>query len=372
MKKILMGSTALVAATAVTSGAVEAGETSLDISGYNYASYGLVSRDGANDIANGNDLYTNGEIHFNASTTLDSGLTISYKVEMETEVGNNNGTIDENVLTLSDSWGTVNIGGDELPTTKMHVTGAMYTGWHGINTNTITPYVGFSTSYGVTSEFHAAFMNTYGTFGHNDSDQVSYYSPRFSGLQIGVGYAPDNKQNDGQVASQAISDTVSVALNYSTEMSGVGIAASAGYITHGDAGVGAAGNDDAELYNFGLQLSTGGFTAGVSYATADGDDGPTGSITNGTVESETITAGLKYSSGPYTVGVAYVTGEAEGTTANTADDEGDRAMVSLAYSLGGGATWDAHVLWSDMEGEDTGDADDVEAVGFITGIAVSF
>jgi outer membrane protein OmpU len=368
MKKILMGSTALVAATAVTSGAVEAGETSMDISGYNYAAYGMFSRDGANDVANGNDLYTNGEIHFKGSATLDSGLAISYTVQYETEVGG--AAIDENYLTFSDSWGSVWVGGKDLPNKQMHVTGAMYTGWMGINTNTITPFVGFSTSYGVTDEFHTAFMNTYGVWGHNDTDHVAYYSPRVSGLQVGIGYAPDNKQNDGAVASQTFSDTVSVGVNFSSDMGGVGVDASAGYVVHGDNGTANVGDDDG-LWNFGVQLSSGGFTGGVSYAFTDSTSNSLYSG-GGIAESETITAGLKYGTGPYTVGIAYVHGEAEGTTANTGDDEGDRLSLSLAYSLGGGATWDAHAIWSDIEGEDTGDADDVEAIGFITGIGVSF
>eukprot|EP00747_Dinoflagellata_sp_TGD_P060578 gnl/TRDRNA2_/TRDRNA2_152099_c0_seq2.p2 gnl/TRDRNA2_/TRDRNA2_152099_c0~~gnl/TRDRNA2_/TRDRNA2_152099_c0_seq2.p2 ORF type:complete len:250 (-),score=49.53 gnl/TRDRNA2_/TRDRNA2_152099_c0_seq2:19-768(-) len=237
MKKILMGTTALVAATAVTSGAVEAGETSMDISGYNYTSYGVFDNDAPSDQTNGNDLYQNGEVHFNASTTLDSGLTISYQIQYETEVGGV--SVDENFITLSDSWGSIIAGGENLPNYKTHVTGAMYTGWHGINTNTITNFVGVSTEYGITSEFHSAFMNTYGLFGHDDTDNVSYYTPRISGLQFGIGYAPDNIQNDGRngdATAHGIEDTISAGLNFTSDMSGVGVSASAGYIRHGDGG----------------------------------------------------------------------------------------------------------------------------------------
>jgi len=362
MKKILMGTTALVAATAVTSGAVEAGETSLDISGYNYTSYGAMSLDGASSGTGGNDLYTNSEVHFNASTTLDSGLNIAFQVQYEAGAGNT--SVDENFLTLSDSWGSVIAGAENLPNYKMHVSGAKYTGWHGINTNTLSSFVGFSGSYGVTSEFHSAFMSTYGLFNSSDNAQVSYYSPRISGLQIGIGYAPDNNVGNGPTNTNA--DIYSAGINYSGDLGGAGVNASAGYIMNADD----RGDDDEDLWNFGLDVSTGGFTVGVSYATTDSQS--VFDSNSNVYESETYTAGVQYSTGPYTVGLAYVHGEAEGTTANTSEDEGDRVMASIAYSLGGGATWDAHLLWSDMTGEVAGNGDDVEAVGVITGIAVNF
>lgn len=356
MKKILLGTTALVAATAVSAGVAKA---DMSVTGWNTFGIGfgnVEAGSGGADPAEGDiDLYENGEIYFNGSTELDNGMTVSWDVQMETENANGN-FIDENYFTVGGDFGTVIIGQENLPNYKMHYSGGMWVGNAGLSSNS---YTQFSGSPGGLSYFHSGFMNDTAPVG-NDADMVSYYTPRMSGFQLGIGYQPDSNQNDGGRTSadnlaNTFEDTLSLGANYTTDMDGTSIAASLGYTV---SDVQAAGNASSavEYENFqaGLNVGFGGLTLGLSYASVTDDDR---AFTAGDVD--TIFVGATYATGPHTIGLSYVTSEAEETLANTADTEGQAVMLAHDYSLGGGVSLTSSVTWLDVddEGANTLDAD---------------
>ena len=360
MKKILLSTTAIVAATAVSAGVAQAGETVFDISGSNTFAVGVADLDYAATTGERFDIYENGEIIFRASTTTDAGLTVGWRVDYETEQSNGN-FVDENFFTISDDWGSVTIGATNLPNNKMHYTGGMWVGNHGLSSHGWGQWTGTP----AVSEFSGAFLNDNGVFSASDPDSISYYTPRMSGVQLGVGYAPDINANDGNGDNSALEDTVSVGINYVADHGDVGVAVSGGYITHG--GGTSVGTGDVDMFHGGINLSTGGLTFGLSFADSSDDVGATPGG-----EGWTAMAGVTYATGPYTLGLSYATSEVEETRNDGRDTEGQEVVVMVDYALGGGVDVDAALLYRDIQGEDVGNGDDQEGWLFKTGINVGF
>ncbi len=364
MKKILLGTTALVAATAVTAGAAKA---DMSVTGWNTFGIGIGNVEaggtGGTDPSAGNlDIYENGEIYFHGGTELDNGMSVSWDVQLETENGNGN-FIDENYFTIGGDFGTVIIGQENLPNYKMHYSGGFWVGNAGLSSNS---YTQFSGSPGGMSYFHSGFMNDTAPVG-NDSDMMSYYSPRMSGFQIGVGYMPDSDQNDAGITDATASantfeNTVSVGANYTTDMDGTSIAASLGFTTSDVNGTGANTATDSEVETFqaGLNVGFGGLTLGVSYMQQTDDN----NVRTGG-DTENILAGVKYAAGPHTIGLSGIWSEAEETVADTDDTEGTAYQLAHDYSLGGGVSLTSSVTYLDIDDEVGGTSDADGFVGIV-------
>jgi len=351
MKKILLGTTAIVAATVISAGTAKAEMT---ISGWNTFGIGAgnVQADTGTSSADGSiDIYENGEIYFNGATTLDSGMTLQWDVQLETENANVN-FIDENYFTIADDWGTVIIGQENLPNYKMHYSGGMWVGNAGLSSTHMTQ---FSGSPGGISYFHYGFMNDTGPIG-NDSDMMSYYSPRAGGVQVGVGWQPDSGTSDGQNTGAAtFEDTVSIGLNYTMDMDGTSVAVSGGY-TNSDMNVAGVNSDvEIEQWQIGTQIGMGPVTVGLSYYTMDDDNNARAGDTT------TYMAGINYAAGPSTFGVSYSNSEAKDTTAIAGDTEGQAAMIAHDLALGGGVSLTSALVWLDIEDEGT----NVDSDGFV-------
>lgn len=351
MKKVLLGTTALVAATAMTAGAAKA---EISISGWNTFGIGVgtVEADSGTSSATGDiDIYENGEIYFNGSTTLDSGMTLSWDVQLETENGNGN-FIDENYFTISDDWGSVIIGQENLPNYKMHYSGGMWVGNAGLSSN---HYTQFSGSPGGISYFHYGFMNDTGPIG-NDSDQISYYSPRVGGFQLGVGWMPDSDQNDGgRDGTETFEDALSVGANFTTDMDGTSIAVSGGY-SQADVNVaGVAGDVEIEQLQLGVQVGFGGITLGASYYEMDDSNNARAGDTT------TYMLGATYATGAHTVGLSYASSEAKDTTAIAGDTEGTAILLAHDMAMGGGVSLTTGVVYLEVDDEGT----NVDSDGFV-------
>ena len=116
-KKLLLGTTALVAAGFVTAGTAQAEDPiSAGVNGYYRAAMGMISQDdqdgeladNAQSIALGQDT----EISVNGSTTLNNGITAGFNVQIE---GNNGGvTADEKHIFFRGSFGQIRVGATEV------------------------------------------------------------------------------------------------------------------------------------------------------------------------------------------------------------------------------------------------------------------
>ena len=375
MKKILLGSTAIVAAgmIASTPSAIAAEKMKLSVGGYMEQWVGFTSQDdGVAQDYSGFSTVSDGEIHFKGKTKLDNGISIGVNVQLEAQQGGDQ--IDEQYMTVSGGFGQIIIGDENSALYKMHYAPNDF--GIGINSGDVTAWneplsdaEGDSISKG--SSFRAPFGGTYiEPDAINDAAKISYFTPRVSGFQLGVSYAPDGAQdNNGQPNRDTVnSDYIMVGANFVQKMGGMSVGISGGYGTVTDA---AAGGDEPEATSFGIKMGMGGVSAGVSYANFSD---------SGSKDAEGINAGVAYSSGPMGVSVAYYHGEKDGSgtvAAGTLDGQAevDAFHLSAKYAMGPGVTLAGtlgHSTYSSDDVDIDNSVDESEATYFVMGLKVGF
>src|SRR5262249_54042057 len=117
MKKLILGSTALVGVASLSGIAQASDGIKLDVGGFFQTVYQGVFDDRSNDALpfghhrNYDHFIHNAEIHFKGETTLDNGLTVGARVELEGE--NAGDQIDKSFVYWSGGFGKVQIGSQD-------------------------------------------------------------------------------------------------------------------------------------------------------------------------------------------------------------------------------------------------------------------
>jgi len=374
MKKILLGSTAIVAAgmIAAVPSADAASKMKLGVGGYMEQWFGFTSGDdGVAQDYSGFSTVSDGEIHFKGKTKLDNGITIGVNVQLEAQQGGDQ--IDEQYMTVSGGFGQIIIGDENSAMYKMHYAPSDY----GIGTNSgdvtswnkpVSDAEGDSIAMG--GHYRAPFGATYiEPDAINDAAKISYFTPRVSGFQLGVSYAPDAAQdNNGLPNRDAVnSDYIMVGANFVQKMGGMSVGISGGYGTVTDA---AAGGTEPEATSFGIKMGMGGVSAGVSYANFSD---------HGNADAEGINAGVAYSSGPMGVSVNYYHGEKDGNngSAATLDGQAERDVIHLSakYAMGPGVTLAGtlgHAVYSSDDADIDNSVDESASTYVVMGLKVGF
>ena len=376
MKKVLLGTTAIVAAGIIASApsAIAAEKIKLGVGGYMEQWIGYTNNDDAalQDFS-GFDVKSDAEVNFKGSTTLDNGISIGVNVQLEAN-SNAGDQIDESYMIIKGGFGEINIGSENSAMYKMNYAPSEFgiginsgdqTGWLSTTSNT----GGSSISEG--GYFRAPFGSTYiEPLRANDSEKITYYTPRIEGFQLGLSYSPDTAQDSNGQPNRdtANTDLMMAGLNFNRTFGSTSFKASLGYGTVLD-GI-AGSNTEASAFNAGIGLGFGGFGMGIGYASYDDSGANDGSGLN---------AGVNYSSGPWGVSLSYFHGEKDG--ASTAgvlggDGEQDTFQLSGKYALGPGVTAAASLAHSKFTSDDTllvgTDSAQVEATYVVVGMKVSF
>jgi len=363
MKKVLFGSTALLAAAAFAAPA-SAQEIELSIGGKQEMFFGVGDVDDNPGETWGNTgMATDTELYFTGQTTLDNGITVQAIIQLEAE-DNNDRNADEQAIILSGGFGALQIG-----QRQGYVGQLQYT----------TPDVGvFDWDEYDDSWAEIDFVDGYYT---DDDLSVSYVTPSFFGFSLAGTYAPDSSDNDDSQfedwnnTGSDYKDMFAVGGAYDNEFSGVGIHLDASYnyqfgtysstttqtanLVTGAVTSTTTNTDtpDRALIRGGAAVSYMGFEVGGHYAVwdVDGDDN----------DQEAFGAGAKYENGPYGVAFNYRHGWNDAT-----DQEQDAFMLSSNYILGPGINVGAALLYADEERP--GAANDRETIAGIVGIGLGF
>jgi hypothetical protein len=374
MKKILLGSTAIVAAGMIASvpSADAASKMKLGVGGYMEQWFGFTSGDdGIGQDYSGFSTVSDGEIHFKGSTTLDNGLKIGVNVQLEAQQGGDQ--IDEQYMTVSGEFGQIIIGDENSAMYKMHYAPSDF----GIGMNSgdntawnkpVSDAEGDSINMG--SHYRSPFGATYiEPDAVNDSAKISYFTPRKMGFQLGVSYAPDANQDSNGLPNRdaANTDYIMVGLNFKQKMGAMSVGISGGYGTVTDAAV---GSDEPEATSFGIKLGMGGASAGVSYANFSD---------SGSKNAEGINAGVAYSQGKMGLSLAYYHGEKDGNngSATTLDGQAERDVIHLSgkYALGPGVTLAGtlgHAVYSSDDADIDNSVNESASTYVVMGLKVGF
>ena len=196
MKKLLLGSTALVVGGAIAAPAMAADPIKMGVGGY-YTFYALAGNvdttyaySGQIQTYKGLAFTQEGEIHFIGQTKLDNGTSVGLTVELEAwnpSSATANAQIDEAFLYAFGDWGRVELGSRDAATYRMYYgTPSALIGWGAIQHN----HNWVNTQVLANNKAYARTMATTNTPQWQDVNRINYFTPRFQGLQIGVGYAP--------------------------------------------------------------------------------------------------------------------------------------------------------------------------------------
>ena len=366
MKKQLLTTTALVAAGLITASGT-ANAVKLGISGYQEAIVGVVDNDNTVRKGTGYDVHHDGEVHFKSSTTLDNGLKIRLRAELE--LATQRDTIDEAYIDVSGKWGAIRMGAEDNAASLM-VT-PTFGAW---STN-----VGQNTHFDVTdwviipSGFKLDLTHRL-ELGEGDSEKITYFTPRIAGLQFGISYMPSGEEDKNSSNAPVNVDLLhgwAAATNYRGKFGGVGLGLAAGYASGKQPG-GETGPDfegDPKGWALSGAVAVAGVKVAAGYMARRSVNG-TGTGANDAGES--LSFGAKYDFGMNHISAGYAGGWADGTKANTKDDEADRVMISYRRDLAKGIQYRLNLIYADFVGEDAGKDDDNEGLAVTTGVRVAF
>ena len=387
MRKHLPRSTALLGAgmaaglSAVPASAADG--MKLSVGGFFRTAY-MVVFDDDDEGEPGNETNTDGffsdaEIHFTGSTVLDNGLEVGARVELEGETADDQ--IDEAWIYFSGGLGEFRVGSidDALGTLCVFAPGGTY------NFSAFSP-----NQWGANSLTSNSIC--FGVDDVGDSQKIVYFSPIFSGFQVGLSYVPSSDKEthvDGVGPHLGmptnVDDTsrhnVSLYGTYSYEAEDWYLQVGAGGSWEGNVekANGGPNRDESEFYQGGILAGFGAFTVGASFNYFNDDDLFVATLEDGSVEADrwVLGIGATYAIEPWTFGIGYSINEAdiENQGAEDSDFSLQRAALTVNYDIGPGIALDGEIAytWQDVSGPDFDEnADDYDAIEFGIGTAITF
>lgn len=200
----------------------------------------------------------------------------------------------------------------------------------------------------------------------SDATKIIYMSPQFFGFDFGVSFAPNGREGEeyrtvssGLTAAtqtlqrnpnDSIRNELSGAIRYRGTFSNIGVAASFGAMRADAQEVASTATQlqDVTAYHLGLNLSGFGFTVGGEYNWGKYSGGSTGraALAQGLGNSNNWAVGVTYTMGALSLGAFYGEGTRDAFGANP-DREQKVWGIGLAYNLAPG--WDVVANYSQQE-----------------------
>ncbi|KIL97842.1 Porin 41 (Por41) precursor [Paramagnetospirillum magnetotacticum MS-1] len=413
MKKILMTSTALVAAGMLSAGAASAAEKiKINVGGFSKwwvvgawqdkgfqnGTTGTIGASANGASAAGSqrqnvDVKGFNQLEFSGSTALDNGLKVGVMFTVMAGGHSDSVTdvIDNSFAWVEGGFGKVLAGIHNNGTALLHVQapdaannfgsgGVMLGNWAITKPAGV---MGMNQRVGYTVS-----ANSTQALADDKAEKLTYVAPSFYGLTLGASYIPNVVRTGAGVGATSLgahsrangTDRLGAwggGALYANTFGPVGVKASAGYVW---VDLTATGGAEKALtqQTYGAQLSYAGFTLGGSVQRASDDrkqGGVTSAVLSGTSQAGTYggkggsggdldfggiayDVGLQYASGPYAVSLAYfkssVVGLSNTTLRNGKDDTIEAYQVSGKYNLGPGVDVLASVGWIEYKDQRDG------------------
>jgi len=356
MRKILLGTTAVVGAALLTATVAQAQTApTVRVGGFiqvlgHYLDDDRDKANGAGTGAGGGnanardkfDFRTELEVVVNVAGKAANGLAYGAVIEMQNDNGRGGATnfdTDEAYIFLSSpTLGTIRFGDEDNAANLIQIR-------HPSVTNS-----GADGDYDDMSVAGTSLMTGLGDGG--DSTKLIYLSPQFAGFDFGISYGANGGEGDREellgrgTSSQrdrtGFTDQVAGAIRYRGTFGNVGVGlslagmrANAAELTPGGALI-APANRDITAYSVGASLAAFGITFGGEYTwgTYSAEAG-TAPLAAGRDDSKTWTLGATYVTGPFQVGAWYGT-----ATQDNGPGVSDRQQtgygVGVVYSLAPG------------------------------------
>lgn len=344
MKKILLGTTALVSLVA---GSAFAQGPQVTVGGFVDFQAGFADQESVYEtgsFSRNNQFQNDTEIHVGVEGRTDSGFTYGAVVELEADVtadaDGEGGNADKTFVYLESGIGRVELGNNfgVAKTLKVDAsTFARATG--GVDGD----FYDFINVTGLGSTFIIAPdlpLDAAGTT--EDATKISYYSPRYSGVQFGVSFEPDSASSGTAAGFSGDQDgsfenVFGLGLNYAGQYDQIGVNASlTGQFGESEL----ATREDLSAYALGVDVTFANFTVGGSWA--DSGDSGMASAVAGDKDSNFWTLGAAYVQGPIGASITYIDSEFQG-------NEFNNVSIGADYQLAPGLVPYAEINFFDLD-----------------------
>lgn len=344
MRKILLGTTAILGAFALSHAAEAQSSAPLTVTlGGSFNFHGGLIREDLDQNVRNHAFDVDSSVIVGAEGKAGNGLIYGAHLELLSD-SNDEDALDELYGYVSGEFGQVEFGHVGGAVRRLHVAAPADFATGGAIGGQWSDFV--STSFGGGEFFYSGIDSVSGIytlfrpFDSHDAAKVSYYSPRFAGLQFGASFTPDGEngsgilqRGDGNANASANSQGLAnrgnfenfweLGANYAHNVNGFDVGAAVTYIA---ASSKSTAHEDLSSWNAGLSLGYAGFTLGGGYTYA-GDSGYLKNQANDD-SGRGWNVGLQYEAGPFVVGANALWAKNEGNQAVARDNK------LRAYSLG--------------------------------------
>ncbi len=385
MKKILLGTTAVIALSAMSTQAFAAEKVKLGLGGFMRQYVGLINNDQvaatSGSLSRGMSFsqWSNTEIYVKGSTKLDNGLKVSARVEFEADGRISGRSVDASFLTVSsDTMGALTMG------SIAHAADDYRVGAPKVNKfdwDSLRPW-GYVAKTATTSgsTFTYSTFNDFTSLGDDKSIKLRYVSPTFANMFTVYGSYSAAEGSDSAnlraVARNQSDDGYSFGVQFNSKLGGAAVKADLSrYDSNGTSAIVGTGSTTSKspaggyaltADQFGLNVGMSGVTVGGSYTKFN--DNRAGMNNN---DGNAWELGVAYKTGPYGVSARYTKAKTKGSAATAGNNEDTAWAVAASYNLGAGVALSA--TYFDLEANPEGSATATRQVnGVIAGIEVGF
>ncbi|MEO0622163.1 MAG: porin [Pseudomonadota bacterium] len=377
----IFGARALMTVGAVSIGlnAATAAEFDVQIEGEFLAYFGYANSDvdtDANTDFDGVDFKNEGKVAFKPILSLDNGIELGAEIVLEAITDDDQ--IDESFLFLEASFGRIELGSRVSAGYTMFY-GAPDVSLLGTNDGLSGDFIPFDEEAGsvlVGNDTGLGTLNS--TFiengGNDNAQRFTYFSPRFSGFQIGASYARDSNEDDNaqvNLSDDPLNNIFDIGLNFVETVGPVDLAVAGRWGIASDD----TSDNNPQIWGVGATVAYEGFSVGGSFSEQNNT-----ALSDG----QSFDVGVSYETGPWGFSFAYLRGtNADDEQANGdlavplgSDEELQQFVGGVSYGLADGVTvgvFGAYVDFDeDVSDDGTAAGDDVD--GFIVGggIALEF
>lgn len=310
------------------------------------------------------DMLRDSELHFRAEGKTDFGLTYGFHVEAYVDGGDNFG-VQESYLYFSSQYGRAIIGTEDGASYALQVSVPSADS----NVDGLRQYIN-PLNYTATSIGGATYLSSgvdYAVRGTGKAEKLTYLTPNWDGLQLGVSYTPEVTSANSvgtagfSVKNLGLEEAYEIGARYETKINDIGVKLGAGYNTIEMSTAGAA-FDDVHQWNVAVDLDIGAFGFGATYVEIENNLGQRAN------DIQTVVVGVDYKlNDDVKLGASYYTSEF-GTAAGDIDI--DRYTAGVNYSLADGLSLRGSISF--IEHDMPGAARDVDGTSVMTGIVLTF
>ena len=228
---------------------------------------------------------TDVELRLRVLGQMDNGTL--YGSEIQLEVPDNTRSVismDEAYLFIAAKWGRIELGDEDGAMSKMAIR---------------APSVGLGQLDGDYDQFTTESIQDlappFYAAASEKATKITYYTPRYLGLQVGVSYAPQIDQGQNVVAQRTDpSDFLEGGINYVTEIGDVSLLGGATVVHSRNSGSGTSPGDTFG-YQVGGQAGYAGVTIGGGYTNYDGARGiDDGFNVGASFQDDSFAVGIQY------------------------------------------------------------------------------